>query len=125
MSIIKIFEFTPYVIGYHVYKDRRTPVKSEMLKEIVESKNREDKFAVAIMKDDCLAAYLAKVRTGKFAKNIFCFLRACDTNTCSQENTGKAINQGDGIGMKVPSKSYFSTAGSFIKILRQRLPKTL
>ena len=69
MSIIKIFEFTPYVIGYHVYKDRRTPVKSEMLKEIVESKNREDKFAVAIMKDDCLAGYLAKVRTGKFTKN--------------------------------------------------------
>ena len=35
-----------------------------------------------------------------FVKIIFYFLRACDTNTCSVEITGKFINQEDGKGMK-------------------------
>ena len=44
ITLIKIFEFTSYVMGYHVYKDRWTPVKGEMLKRVVEPKNKEDKF---------------------------------------------------------------------------------
>ena len=111
-------------MGYHVYKDRWTPVKSEMLKAVVEPKN-EDKFAVAIMKDDCLVGHLLKEKTGKFAKIIFYFLQPCDLNTCSVEITGKAINQGNGKGMKVPRKLYFSAEDSFIHILKQQLPKTL
>ena len=54
MNLLKAGEFTSYVMGYHVYKDHWTLVKSEMLKAAVEPKNKEDKFAVAIMKDDCL-----------------------------------------------------------------------
>ena len=91
-------------MGYHVYKDRWTPVKDEMLKAVVEPRNKEDKFAIAIMKDDCLVGHRPKEKTGKSAKIIFYFLQACDLNTYSVEFTGKAINQGDGKGMKVPCK---------------------
>ena len=71
INLLKAFEFTSYVMGYHVYKDRWTPVKCEMLKVVVEPKNKEDKFAVAIMKDDCLVGHLPKEKTGKFAKIVF------------------------------------------------------
>ena len=47
-------------MGYHVYKDRWTPVKGEMLKVVVEPKTKEGKFAVAIIKDDCLVGHLPK-----------------------------------------------------------------
>ena len=39
-----------------------------MLKAVVQPKNKEDKFAVAIMKDDCLVRHLSKENTGRFAK---------------------------------------------------------
>ena len=125
LNILKAFEFTSYVIGCHVYKDRWTRVKSEMLNSVVEPKNKEYKFAVAVRKDDCLVEHLPKEKTGKLAKLIFYFLQACDLNTCSVEITGKAINEGDGKGMKVTCKLYFSAENSFIHILKQELPKTL
>ena len=103
-------------MGYHVYKDCWTPMKSDMVKVVVEQKDKENKFAVAIMKDDYLVRHLPKEKTGKFAKIIFYFLQACDLKTCSVEITGKAINQGDGKGMKVPCKLYFSAKNSFIHI---------
>ena len=71
------------------YKDRWTLVKGEML------------------------GNLSKEKTGRFAKIIFYFLQACDTNTCSLEIIGKAVNQGDGKGKKIPCKLYFSADGSF------------
>ena len=46
INLLKAIEFTSYVMGYHVYKDRWTPVKSEMLKAIVEPKIKEDKFVL-------------------------------------------------------------------------------
>ena len=95
INLLKTFEFTSYVMEYHVYKDRWIPVKSENVKSGCRAKNKEDKFAVAVMKDDCLVGHLPKEKTGRFAKIIFYFLQACNLNTCSVEITGKAINQGD------------------------------
>ena len=69
INLFKAFEFTLYVMGYQVCKDRWTPA-------VVEPKNKEDKFAVAIIKDDCLGGHLPKETTGKFAKIIFYFLQA-------------------------------------------------
>ena len=53
------------------------------------------------MKDDFLVGHLPKEKARRFLKIVFYFLGACDTNTCSLEITGKAINQGDGKEMKV------------------------
>ena len=60
MSIVKTFRVTSYVIGYHVYKDRWTLVKGEMLRAVVEPKNKVGKFAAAIMKDDFLKSIKRK-----------------------------------------------------------------
>ena len=68
ITLFKTFEFTSYVMGYHIYKDRWAPVTGEMLKAVVEPKNKEDKFAVAITKDDCLVGHLPKEKTGRFEK---------------------------------------------------------
>ena len=46
----KTFEFTSHVMGYHEYKDRWTAVKGEILRAVMEPKNKTDKFAVAVMK---------------------------------------------------------------------------
>ena len=48
ITLLKTFEFTSYVMGNHVHKDRWIPVKVEVLKAVVQPKNKEDKFAVAI-----------------------------------------------------------------------------
>ena len=96
-----------------------------MLTTVLEPTNIEDKFAVAVFKGDRLVGHLPLERTGKFAKTIFHFLRANISNKCSVEVTGKAINQGDGKGMKVPCKLYFSANENFIKILKEKLPKTM
>ena len=96
-----------------------------MLKPIVQRKNKEEKFAVAIRKNDCLVGRLPKEKTGRFAKIIFYILRACDTNTCSVEITGKAINQVDGKEMKVPCKLTFSAVNSFTNTLKEHILKTL
>ena len=39
-----------------------------MLKAVVQPKNKEDKFAVAIMKDDCLVRHLSKKTLGDLQK---------------------------------------------------------
>ena len=72
-------------------------MKGEILKAVVQPKNKEDKFAVVIVKDDYLVENLSKEKTGRFAKIIFYFLQACETNT-----------QGYGKGIKLPCKLYFS-----------------
>ena len=56
---------------------------------------------------------------------IFYFLRACDSNTCSVQIVGKAINQGDGKGMKVPCKLHFAAEDSFINILKEQLQNSI
>ena len=38
ITLLKKFEITSYVMGYHVYKDHWTSMKSEMLKAVVEPK---------------------------------------------------------------------------------------
>ena len=88
------------VMVFHVYKDRWTPKKGEILKAVVEPKNKEHKFAVTVMKDDFLVGHLPKEKTGRFPKIIFYFPRACNRNICSLEITGKARNQGDRKGKR-------------------------
>ena len=69
INLLKTFEFTSYVMGCHVYEDRWTSVKGEMLKTIVEPKNKEEKFAAAIMKNDCLFGHLTKITNWKIFRN--------------------------------------------------------
>ena len=89
-----------------------TPVEGE-LTTIMEPTNIQDKFAVAVKKKKKVVGHLPKGKTGRFAKTIFYFLKSCDDNCCYVKVTGKAINQGDGMGMKVPANCYFQLKRSF------------
>ena len=55
-------------MGYNAYKNFWTPVEGEELRAFMEPDNIEGKFAVAIMKKECLVAHLPKGKTGRFAK---------------------------------------------------------
>ena len=92
ITLIKTFEFTSYVMGYDVYKDRWTPVKGEMLKGVVEPKNKEDKFCCCNHEN---VVIMLDIYQNIKLQDSFHFLQACDTNSCSLEITGKTINQGD------------------------------
>ena len=84
-----------------MYRDPWTLEWDKKLKAINKPKNVEDKFAVPIMKNDCLVGHLLKEKTGKIAKIVFYFLHVRDSNICLLEITSKSVNQGDGEGMKL------------------------
>ena len=80
-----------------------TPVEGEELTTIMEPTNIQDKFAVAFKKKKKLVGHLPKGKTGR--------------------KSGKAINQGGGMGMKVPCKLLFSAEEKFLRIFRFQLCK--
>ena len=92
-----------------------TPVEVEELTTFMEPTNIQDKFAVAFKKKKMLVGHLLpKGKTERFAKTIFYFLKSCDDNCCYVKVAGKAINQGDGMGMKaVIANCYFQLKRSF------------
>ena len=56
-------------------------------------------------------------KTGKIAKNIFYFLKADKKNSCKVFVTGKAVNKGDGKGMKIPCHLVSSAERKYIAII--------
>ena len=52
--------------------------------------------------DAVLVGYLPIGKFGKFEMTIFYFLQTDKQNSCYIIVRGKAVNQGDGKGMKVP-----------------------
>ena len=41
IALLKTFEFTSYIMGYHVYKDLWSPVKGEMVKVLSSRKTKK------------------------------------------------------------------------------------
>ena len=62
--------------------------------------------------------------TFRFSKTIFYFLRASEYHCCRVQVEGKAINQGDDKGMKVPCTLLFKGQSEFVDILSHELKKT-
>ena len=74
----------------------------------MEANNLMDKYAVAVKRsDESIVGYLRLGKSGKFAKTIFYFLKANKKHSCVIKVLGKAINVGDGLGMKVPYRLLF------------------
>ena len=48
-----------------------------------------------------VVGHFIKGKSGRFSKTIFYFLQASKYHGCSVRVTGKAFNQGDGVGMKI------------------------
>ena len=78
---------------------------------------------MVIYRLDHLIGHLMKGKDGRFAKIVFYFLRATEYHCCRVYVTGKAVNQGDNKGMKVPCTSLFKGQSEFVDVLYQELKK--
>ena len=58
IKLLKTFGFKSYNIGYLYTKIVGHLSRDDMIKVVVKSKNKEDKFAVAIVKGNCLVGYI-------------------------------------------------------------------
>ena len=68
--------------------------------------------------------HLKKVRTRRFAKSVFYFLRTDEKGSCIAIVKGKAVNLGDGEGIQVPCTLHFKGRTKFIHVLQQQLQKS-
>ena len=108
----KEYQIKSFVMGFHEYKRNWQPKVKELLHTKNEPTNKIDKFAVAVMKEKKVVGHLPKGRTGRFSKTIYYFLNANENNSCNVEVTdGKAVNLGDGKGMRVPCTVYCCSPG--------------
>ena len=99
--------------GHHVYKDIWTPFIGEVLRVEQETHNVQDRFAVAVVKDD--------ITVGHVPCEVSClvwhFIEHDGTVNC--EVTGRRKH---GIGLEVPCTYIFSTKKKIIRKLRNNLP---
>ena len=79
-----------------------------------------DEYAVAVLKNTHVVWHLAKGKTGQYAKIIFCFLQANQSNCVVVAIKGKRTNYGDGQGLQIPCKKFKGEA-KCIKILQEQL----
>ena len=87
--------------------------------------NVKNKYAVIFQEEKKDIGQLPLGKSGKFEKTIFSFLKAAKENRCQIIIYGKAVNQNDGMGMKIPSRLLFAPEEKFINILKERIPKLL
>ena len=103
------------------------PFLGEKLDTAMQQNNIKDKYAVAIFQEgkNKVIGHLPIGKPGKFAKTSFYFLKPAKQNRCKIIVHGKAVNQNDGLEMKIPSQLFFIAEEKLIDILKKRLPKLL
>ena len=88
--------------------------------------NKLNKQLVTVKgKDGDVIGRLLRGKLGKFAKTVFYILKCDKNHHCKITVTGKAINAGDGLGMKVPCQLFFLAEEKFIIIIQEKLSKLL
>ena len=111
-----------FVMGYHVYKKTWKNL-SLKIRYSHGAKQRNGQISC------CYFSRTTETCCGSPALwtfwSIFYFLKADKENGCKLITHGKAVNQKDGLGMKVPSRLLFTGEEKFINILKEMLPKLL
>ena len=127
IPIIILTEYSTqsFVMGYHDYKNYWKPEIGQQLETEMQPKNPMDMFAVCVCREGKVVGHLMKGVTGRYAKTIFYFLQADRNHQCHVEIIGRAVNKGDGKGMKVPCKLHIVGRQNFIKLLEKELTKNL
>ena len=87
----------------------------------MEPTNDIDKYGVAVCKKGDIVVHLPKVKTRKFAKMIFCFLKSEILCTFKVKVTGKRTSFGDDRGLSIPCLLQFSGTKENIKVLKKLL----
>ena len=81
-----------FIMGYHVRKTNSTPIVGEKLTGVMVSNNLMDKYAVVDRRsDESIVGHLPLGKSGKFAKTIFCFLKANNKHSCVIQVLRKAL----------------------------------
>ena len=120
--LIRSYEIDSFFMGYRVHKTNWTPVNGEKLTGVMESNNLMDKYAVADRRsDEGIVGHAPLGRSGKFAKTIFYFLNTNNKHSCVIRVLRKAINDDDGLGMKVPCRLLFFAEENYINVLKEKL----
>ena len=88
----------------------------------MESTNIMSKYAVAVKKTMAKLLLISRLED---LKTAFKFLKADKIHGCTATITRKAINGGDGLGIKVLCKLFFLAEKKFIDILQEKLAKLL
>ena len=103
------------------------PFLGEKLDTAMQQNNIKDKYAVAIFQEgkNKVIGHLPIGKPGKFTEASFYFLKPAKENRCKIIVHGKAVNQNDGLEMKIPSQLFFIAEEKLIDILKKRLPKLL
>ena len=124
--LLTCYEIESTVMGYHVYRNSWKPIIGEVLNTCNEPQNEVDKYAVAVLDSDNTAVgHLPKGKSGKYAKTIFYFLRSDPLNNCCVKITGKAVNLGDDMGMRIPCLLQFTGNRQMIILLQELMNKIL
>ena len=105
---------------YHVY---RSPKEKDILNTEIDPSNVVDKFAVVIKNNTTTVGHLPQGKTGRFCKTVFYFLKIDNTSCKVVITSPKAVNLGDGLGMRIPCKLTFRGQSQFVDILEQELCK--
>ena len=113
-SVGQTFEFPSTIRGYHVYKDIWTPILGEGLVCSIEENNREDRHAVALLKESEIVGHVPRENSKVFK---FFLKRGGQINATV---TGKRINVG--IGLEIPAVyTFHSSNEKDIKALKTLL----
>ena len=108
-----------FIKDFHDYRTIWMPQENEVLHARMEPTNKKDKFAVAVIGyKNSVVGHLMEGKSGRFAKTIFYFLRASEYHGCRVRVTGKAVNQGDDKGIKIPCILIFKGQSELADILK-------
>ena len=90
-----------------------------------ETKNKYDKYAVAVERCGDVVGCLSKRRSARFAKTVSYFPRARNENCVRVKVTGKKVTIGNGEGLQIPCILHFSGEAKFFSKLKNILPELM
>ena len=111
------FDVDLFVKEFHEYKSIWTPTICQILSTEREPGNLVDKYTVCAKEENEIVGHLLLGKDGKFAKTVFCFLRADEYVLIK----GKPVNLGDGDEIHVSCTLNFAGQKKFICILQKTL----
>lgn len=110
----------------HMYPNNQEPVIGKVFKICMEPQKEFDKSTVAIVDNgNNIIGHLANMKSGKYVKKMFYFLRSDPQNNCYVEVTGKAENKADNKRMRIPCLLQFTGNYKMIKVLQELIYKLL
>ena len=118
-----VSKYSSYSGGYQAYKEIWNPlVGDDSLICEPEESNEHDKYAVAIVFDDCLLKKVVGHVPLYWSKLVFKFLQFLN-HSIRVAVTGKRVNRGVGLGLKIPVDYFFYGDSRVIAWLKNSIGK--